>query len=66
MQEIGFPTTGSVIRVGSVYSGVLAFFRYMPRERIAALIISAFVGHTAWHWFLDSADTLSAFWSAAW
>jgi hypothetical protein len=40
-------------------------FRFMPRERIAALIISVFVGHTAWHWLLDRADILSAFWSAA-
>jgi hypothetical protein len=30
-------------------------FRFVVRERIGAIILSAFVAHTGWHWFLERA-----------
>ena len=34
-------------------------FRYVVAERIGTIILSALVAHTAWHWMLERADTLS-------
>jgi hypothetical protein len=35
-------------------------FRFAP-ERIATIIASAFIAHTAWHWLLERGETLSRF-----
>jgi hypothetical protein len=44
-------------------------FRYVPSERIAIIIASAFVAHTAWHWMLERVEVLRKFrmpeWDAA-
>jgi hypothetical protein len=36
-------------------------FRYVVVEKLGIILLSALVGHTAWHWMLDRADALSAF-----
>src|SRR5947199_9244507 len=34
------------------------FFRYAVTERMGAIILSAIVAHTAWHWMLDRGSVL--------
>ena len=36
-------------------------FRYVVVERLGIILLSALVGHTAWHWMLDRAAVLSGF-----
>jgi hypothetical protein len=36
-------------------------FRYVVAERMGAIILSAIVAHTAWHWMTDRFDTLRQF-----
>jgi hypothetical protein len=35
--------------------------RFVPSERIAIVIASAFVAHTAWHWMLERYETFAKF-----
>jgi len=35
--------------------------RYAASERIATIVVSALVAHTAWHWMIDRGSTLSRF-----
>jgi hypothetical protein len=39
--------------------------RYAASERVAVIVVSAVVAHTAWHWMIDRGSTLSRF-SFAW
>ena len=36
-------------------------FRYVVVEKLGIILLSALVGHTAWHWMHDRAEALSAF-----
>ncbi len=36
-------------------------FRFVVAERMGTIILSAFAGHTAWHWMLDRWDQLRRF-----
>src|SRR5438445_919698 len=36
-------------------------FRFLVAERLATIILSVLVGHTAWHWMTERADRLSQF-----
>src|SRR5712691_4073945 len=36
-------------------------FRFVVAERLGTIILSALVGHTAWHWMTERADKLSQF-----
>jgi len=36
-------------------------FRFVVAERLGTIILSALVGHTAWHWMTERADRLSQF-----
>ncbi len=36
-------------------------FRFVIAERLGTIILSALVGHTAWHWMTERADRLSQF-----
>jgi len=36
-------------------------FRYVVKERMGTIILSALVAHTGWHWMLDRWDRLSQF-----
>ncbi len=38
-----------------------AFGRYVVAERVGAIILSALVAHTAWHWMIDRGGTLGRF-----
>ncbi len=38
-----------------------AFGRYVVAERVGAIILSALVAHTAWHWMIDRGETLGRF-----
>jgi hypothetical protein len=43
-----------------------AVFRYVLPERIGAIILSALIAHTAWHWLTERASTLRAYdWTTA-
>jgi uncharacterized membrane-anchored protein YitT (DUF2179 family) len=35
-----------------------ALFRYVVKERMGTIILSALVAHTAWHWMLDRAAAM--------
>jgi len=37
------------------------FFRYAVAERMGAIILSALVAHTGWHWILDRGQVLAQF-----
>jgi len=37
------------------------FFRYAVAERMGAIILSALVAHTGWHWMLDRGQVLAQF-----
>jgi hypothetical protein len=37
------------------------FFRYAVAERMGAIILSALVAHTGWHWMLDRGHVLAQF-----
>ncbi len=38
-----------------------ALFRYVVKERMGTIILSALVAHTGWHWMLDRADAMRRF-----
>ncbi|HYL72774.1 MAG TPA: HupE/UreJ family protein [Bryobacteraceae bacterium] len=38
-----------------------ALFRFVVRERMGTIILSALVAHTAWHWMLERGERLSQF-----
>src|SRR5260370_2614264 len=38
-----------------------ALFRFAVPERMGAIILSALVAHTAWHWMLERGERLSQF-----
>ncbi len=38
-----------------------ALFRYVVKERMGTIILSALVANTAWHWMLDRADAMRKF-----
>lgn len=37
--------------------------RFLVRERVAILVVSVLIAHTAWHWLGERWDVLSAFWT---
>jgi hypothetical protein len=36
-------------------------FRFFVAERIGAILLSALVAHSAWHWMLDRGNTLAQY-----
>ena len=38
-----------------------ALFRFVVKERMGTIILSAFVAHTGWHWLTDRASVLTQF-----
>jgi hypothetical protein len=43
-----------------------AAFRYVLPERVGAIVVSALIAHTAWHWLTERASTLRAYdWTVA-
>jgi len=39
----------------------IAFFRRVPSERIALIVLSTLVAHTGWHWMTERLDALSGY-----
>jgi hypothetical protein len=39
-----------------------ALFRYVVAERLGAVILSALIAHTGWHWMLERGELLARFW----
>lgn len=39
-----------------------ALFRYVVSERLGAVILSALIAHTGWHWMLERGEVLETFW----
>ncbi len=49
---------GQVLVVALLVPTLAAIFRYTHSERIGAILLSAFVAHTGWHWMTERFDTL--------
>ncbi|GBD32559.1 hypothetical protein HRbin33_01529 [bacterium HR33] len=52
---------GQLLVVALVIPPLAALFRWVVRERIGVVILSAIVAHTGWHWMADRAGTLSEY-----
>lgn len=39
----------------------IVFFRRVPSERIAVIVLSTLIAHTGWHWMTDRSATLSGY-----
>ena len=44
---------------------LILLFKYVRREWVATLIICVLIAHSSWHWLLERAMTLRAFWAAS-
>jgi len=51
---------GQLLVLGVLVPALAFFFRRVP-ERTGTIVLSALVGHTAWHWMIDRWDRLSQF-----
>lgn len=52
---------GQLFVLAIVIPALVLLFRYVVKERMGTIILSAFVAHTAWHWMLDRGATLSQY-----
>lgn len=52
---------GQLLFVAAMVPLLGLVFRYVMAERIGTIVLSAFIAHTAWHWMIERADTLSRF-----
>ena len=52
---------GQLAVLAVIVPALALLFRYMPAERTGAIIVSAFVAHTGWHWMLDRYQILRQF-----
>jgi HupE/UreJ protein len=52
---------GQLLVLGLTMPLLSVLFRYVVAERIGAIIISALVAHTAWHWMIDRGSRLRAY-----
>ncbi len=52
---------GQLLVLAVLLPALALLFRYVVVEKLGIIMLSALVGHTAWHWMLDRADALSAF-----
>jgi len=52
---------GQLIVLGALVPALALFFRFLVAERIAAIIISALVAHTSWHWMTERWRVLRAY-----
>jgi hypothetical protein len=52
---------GQVLVLLALVPALELLFRYVVEERVGTIILSALVGHTAWHWLMDRADKLRQF-----
>jgi hypothetical protein len=52
---------GQVFALALMIPAVLAIFRFVLPERVGTIVLSAFVAHTGWHWFVDRGEQLREF-----
>jgi hypothetical protein len=52
---------GQLLVLALLVPALHVMFRYMVAERMGAIILSALVAHTGWHWMLDRGDRLRQF-----
>jgi hypothetical protein len=52
---------GQVLVLALAIPALAALFRYGVPERIATIILSALVAHTAWHWMTERGAELMAY-----
>lgn len=52
---------GQLLVLGLLLPALALLFRYVVNERVGAVILSALVAHTAWHWMEERFGVLSAF-----
>ena len=52
---------GQVLVLLALVPALSIAFRFVVTERIGAILLSALVGHTAWHWMIDRGDRLRQF-----
>ena len=52
---------GQLFALGIMLPALWLLFRYVVAERIGAIILSALVAHTAWHWMIDRGSALLEF-----
>jgi hypothetical protein len=54
---------GQLFMVTLMMAGLWLMFRHTPHPRTGAIVLSAFVAHTAWHWMLERGAVL---WQTQW
>jgi hypothetical protein len=54
---------GQLLMLTLMLAGLWMMFRHMRRPRVGAIVLSAFVAHTAWHWMLERGQLL---WQTKW
>ena len=52
---------GQLLVLALLVPALAALFRWLVAERLGAVILSAFIAHTAWHWTMDRLGTLQQF-----
>jgi hypothetical protein len=54
---------GQLLIVTALMAGLWFLFRHMRHPRAGAIVLSAFVAHTAWHWMIERGGVL---WQTEW
>lgn len=54
---------GQLMVLSVMMAALWMMYRHMRRPRIAAIVLSAFVAHTAWHWMIERGQLL---WQTKW
>lgn len=52
---------GQLLALACLVPVLVLAFRHVVSERMGAIILSALIAHTAWHWMVDRGSTLSAY-----
>ena len=52
---------GQLLVLGALVPALAFFFRFLVAERIGAIVISALIAHTSWHWMTERWRVLQAY-----
>jgi hypothetical protein len=52
---------GQILVIAAIAAGLAALFRFVVAERVGAIILSALVAHTGWHWMTERLAVLNQF-----
>jgi len=47
--------------IAAIAAGLAVLFRFVVTERVGAVILSALVAHTGWHWMTERLAVLNQF-----